>query len=416
MIYNKLKYILLCFSTAVSFSSLAEVFDLSCSDLDSSTMTQSQQTVMRSYCQNLQWLLNKELAKKEECGGIVSQKINDGPSDIANISYEVLYQCKGDIIETEQSYTSAWFPDGRKVSAQSAWASLHNDEKVDIFKELVSDQEQGATCPKPLPPSSIKIENYVVTFSNFYPSIANLVQKQACDISIIRPPHLAEAYLTLETEAPCPLPSELLKRIETLRRLAPYFNQHTDIDTAKRIWEAFPKNYFELVAMVGSWWRPGWENTFLDKNPSLRKLQETESSAVSICTGSLSDLAEKEILTAWYNLYEYIPKDQWVSNNIRLQAGLWQLGGVNVFADFYPDELKKVWDKKAEQKAWKNITTEDLTGLYFWVNSDPNRQDCEDDGSCKIIDPIDPEKLDLDESELTNLKRKLSAAKAAYLK
>ncbi len=399
-----------------TISAYAEVFDLACQKLEPSDMTQSQLAAMRSYCQNLQWLLNKKIAKKEECGGVVSQKIDSGPGGIANISYGILHQCKNDIIETEQNYTAAWFPDGRKISAKAVWASLNDDDKTEILKELANDQEEGTACPKPSPPSSVEIQDHVVTFSNFYPSITNLVQKQACDVSIIRPPNLTEAYLALESETKCTLPFALLERIEMLRLLAPYFNQYPDIDTAKHIWEAFPKNYVELVAMVGSWWLPGWETAFSDENISLRMLQEKEALASFICNGSLSDLAEKEILPAWYNLYEYIPKDQWIANNIRLQAGLWQLGGVNVFADFNPVELKKSWDKQAEQKAWMNVTIQDLTGLYFWVNSDPNMQNCDDKDVCEIIEPIDPEKFDLDESELINLKRKLSAAKAAYLK
>lgn len=416
MIYNKIRHILLYIFLTFAVPSFAEVFDLSCQKLDPPDATQSQLTTMRSYCQNLQWLLNEQLSKKEDCAGIVSSNLSSGPYGVINIHYEILHQCQGDIIETEQNYTASWLADGRRVSAKAVWASLNDEDQAEILDELKNDQELGATCPRPSPPSSIEIQNHVVTFSNFYPSIANPVQKQACDISIIRPPQLTDAYLALETEMKCALPLKLLEQIEMLRLMAPYFNQDADINAAKRTWQAFPKNYFELVAMVGSWWLPGWETAFSDTNTSLRILQETETSAISICNGSLSDIAEKQILPAWYSLYDYIPKDEWVANNIRLQAGLWQLGGVNFFADFTPEELEKNWDKEAEQKAWINVTIEDLTGLYFWINSDPNIQDCSDESSCETIDPIDPEKFNLDEAELINLKRKLNAAKAAYLK
>ncbi len=418
MLYNKICFAIL--SIALSFTAIASenVFDLSCGNIQAESATASQKTVMRTYCENLQWLLNKNVQEQDTCTADINHQVNDGPYGIVNLSYDVEYQCSDNVLEVQQSFVAAWFTDGRSISAAAIWASLDSAQKKSILDELIQDQEEGSLCPDPVQPSLVEIQDYVITFSNFYPKMTNPLQRQACDVPIIRPPFLAEAYLMLETETACLLPPNLLEKIESLRWLAPYFNQNPDEQTAQRVWQVFPKNYFELVATLGSWWFPGWDNVFFEENLSLRSLQESESSALSICNGSLSQFPHTQILPAWYKLYNYIPKEEWVSTNIRFQSGLWQLSGVEAFADFNPEALGKDWSSEAAINAWKNVTVEDLTGLYFWVNSDPNRsKECDEQTlRCEIIDPIDPEHVGISGVELTDLKRKLSAAKAEYLK
>lgn len=384
-----------------------------CQDLP---VLESQKDVVQNQCQTL-----KSLYAYEDAACELDVKMQPSLTDkgILSLGYHLSYQCPNDVLKTEKSFIFNWLKDGRSIPVKAVWFSLSDEDRASILNDVKNDQDPDGRCHAPLLPSQINISENIVVFSGFYPHLDNPIQNEACDVSVMRPPSFIEAYLEVDGHEVCRLPNNLAIRVSEILTLAPEFLKDTqDKQLAAQIWEAFPKDYRELVFMAGSWWYPGWEPIFSKQAFLWENLKASEAKSIEACQGPLFALGANELLEIWHQLYVHIEAEQWIATNLRMQSGLWQADAINAFADFYPKSLQSIWDEKAEAKAWMSLSEQELAGLMAWVNSSPESQ-CDEESAedCRegFIMPFIPiETLPLDDKEKEELKQRIEKAKLHF--
>lgn len=398
----------------LSFAAYASGFD--CIELALSA-PQSQKEIVEKQCATLKSLYAYEEAA---CGLNVKTQLSLTQNDILSLGYHINYQCPEDVIPTEKSFIYNWLKDGRSIPVKAVWFSLTDEERLGILSDVQNDQDPDGRCHGPQFPTKMEISEDVILFSGFYPELENPIQNKACDVKVLRPPSFLEAYFEVDGHAACKLPSDLAVRASQLLTLAPEFlKDPQDKKIAAQMEEIFPKNYRELVFMAGSWWYPGWEPLFDNQDFSFSRLKISESQSFEACQGPLFALGSNDLLEIWHKLYQHMDAEEWITANLRMQAGLWQADAINAFANFYPESLQESWDEKAEVKAWMNLTVEEMAGLIAWVNSMPDAQCHDDTEACdySLVMPFIPiDTLPLDEDEKQRLNQKIQEAKAVFLK
>lgn len=399
------------------FSFSSQAFDLKCQDIKAEGATEAQILSSIAHCEALELVLEAQFPSSRNCQLQQMDRHNELTSHpVFNIQYDITSFCEGELIDTNLQFFGSWLSNGRSASPQSIWIALRGDQQKEILEELKAEQDPALQCPDPQRAFAINIQEDVVTFTNFYPEMESITQKEACDFSIIRPPHFIESFLDADMISHCGLPKDLIEKTQKMRFLPELYLDNPDHEKlASALWQNFPQNYRELAFMAGSWWYPGWEPLLQNqKDISWTKIQDSQGKALLACNGPLSHILENQIIPAWYQLYEYVDKNQWMKKHIQLHAGLWQEGSFGKVAQIKPHELKKKWDEKAEAQFWKNIDISTLMGLYAWYNSHPDYDIC-DGLQCVLKDPIDPDNIELSEGDRLNLKRKMQNAKTQYL-
>lgn len=385
-----------------------------CNEL-SGFASDAQKQVAIAQCKTLEGLYEYE---SKTCNLNVLERVNVGPSDITSLQYNLDYQCQGEVLNDTATYIHNWLKDGRSIPVNAVWFGLLDEERTEILQEVVADQDPDARCPVPAQPTRLEISENAIIFSGFYPDIDNQIQEQACDVGVLRPPMFLDAFIAIDGSENCRAPQDLaIRASQLLVLIEPFLKDTSDKQLAQKIWELFPKNYRELTFMAGYWWQPGWEN-IVDEQPfSWQMVKASEAESFDACLSPLYYHGEKDIPAIWYALYNHIDKTTWMTTNFRFQAGLWQADSLNYLADFYPSVLNDVWDEQAEAKAWSNLTVTDIAGIIAWANTAPTQiEECETKPDCPLINPIDTDKLPITDIEKTELKRKIEAAIAEYLK
>lgn len=226
------------------------------------------------------------------------------------------------------------------------------------------------------------------------------------------------SFISTDGSENCRAPQDLaIRASQLLVLIEPFLKDTSDKQLAEKIWALFPKNYRELTFMAGYWWQPGWENIATEQPFSWQEIKTSEAESFDACLSPLYYHGEKDIPAIWYALYNHIDKATWMTTNFRFQSGLWQADSLNYLADFYPAALNDVWDEKAEATAWGNLSVADIAGIIAWANTAPSQiEECAANPDCTLINPIDADKLPLTDIEKTDLKRKIEAAIAEYLR
>ncbi|MFV0431926.1 MAG: hypothetical protein ACK5MJ_07110 [Alphaproteobacteria bacterium] len=374
-----------------------------------------QEKAAKQQCKTLEKLYEYQ---QKVCDLKIVRHLSKGPSEIVSLQYNIEYQCQGEVLKDSKSYKQNWLKDGRAISTKNIWYSLLDDERDAILKEVVADQDPDARCPKPKEPSQLDISENALTFSGFYPNLDNQVQREACDIGVLRPPMFLDSFIETDGIEDCHIPEDLAVRASQLLVLMDSFlKDSNDKQLAQEIWDLFPKNYRELTFMAGYWWQPGWDKIADNIPITWRELSATEASSQAACLSPLYYYGEKDLPKLWHSLYNQIDKAIWITTNFRLQSGIWQADSLNNMAEFYPEDLNDIWDEKAEAQAWNALSVADITGILAWHNTTPSQTEaCENNKDCSIINPIDVDKLPLNDAEKSALKGKIEAAKIEYLK